>query len=256
MSVGKQIFKEFWLPFLGAVAWTLINYFTSKEREMSWTTIVNISVPSFFFISWLTGQYFRVKKQTDVTNSLTKIEDRVDGVLNDIVKQSNDMKLIVDAQLFQTFDICLDSVREVKEEIADKNRLFKKGQEIDLEVFSLYRENPFYQSRRFLSRLISYAKYTLKHKRESELEDRYTRTIQQVEELAGQITTLINKLSHEKIDWRTPKTDSLLREIAVLTQQLKDDVLPYSRHNTQPYKGVDIRKVLDTQINTLKKFSQ
>jgi hypothetical protein len=256
MNIIKQILKEFWLPFLGAVIWTAINYYNSKNHEMSWTTVVNISVPSFFFVSWLTGQYFRVKKQTDVTNSLSTIENRINGILTDITKQSTDMRLIVDTQLFQTFDLCLDSVREVKEELADRNRLLKKEIEIDLKSFSLYRENPFYQSRRFLSRLISYAKYTLNHKREEELEDRYTRTIQQGEELAGAITTLVNKLNHEKLEWRTPKTDHLLREIAILVQHLKDDILPHSKHDTQPYKTVDVRKILDVQINTLKKNSE
>lgn len=256
MGILKQLIREFWIPLLGAIIWTIVNYFNSSNDNKNLTDLVNIAMPSFFFASWMTGQYFRVKKQNHVATTLTKIEDRVGSVLEDISQQSADMKLITDTQLYQTFDLCLDYVREVKEEMSDRNRLFKKEKNIDIEKFEFYHENPFYQSKRFLNRLIKYAAYTLNLNREEELEDRYTRTAYHCEELTGTITTLIGKMNHEKLDWKTPKSQSLLNEISILIQQLKKDIIPHSRYNNETYKGNNLNSVLDTHISNLNKFSK
>lgn len=41
----------------------------------------NIFVPSFFLLSWATGQFFRVKKQTHIDANLKGIEGRLEGLV-------------------------------------------------------------------------------------------------------------------------------------------------------------------------------
>ena len=254
MKIIKQLFKEFWLPLLIAILWTVWNYIISSSEKRTFTDVVNIAMPTFFFVSWLTGQYFRVSKQEHVSSTLLKIEIRVKNVLDDISKQASDMKLITDTQVFQTFDLCLDSLREVKEELLDKNRLLKKNGKIDIVLFELYRENPFYQSKRFLNRLINYALYTTKLNQRIELEDRYTRTAYHVEELAGVVTSFIRKMDQEKMNWKTPKSLSLIEDICNLVIRFKNDILPHSSYTSQPYKGNDLGKVLNTHISNLQQL--
>lgn len=233
-----------------------MNFLNSEKSDLNWTEIVSIFAPAFFFLSWMTGQFFRVKKQTGVSTSLTNIETRIEGLLTDITEQSTKMKLITDTQVFQTFDLCIDAVREVKEELNDRNRLFKKEKKIELNQFELYRDNPFYQSKRFLNRLVNYAAYTLKLGKEEELKERYTRTAYHCEELAGAVTNLIAKMNHEKLKWRTPKTDSLLKDMSNLIKQLKEEVVPSSKYKNEPYKGIELNTILDTHIENLNKFSE
>ena len=203
MKIFLQIIKEFWIPLAGSIIWTAINYYNSENEVKSLTELIAIFAPAFFFLSWMTGQFFRVKKQTGLSASLSNIETRFENLLDDITEQSTKMKLITDTQVFQTFDLCLDAVREVKEELSDRNRLFKKEKTIDLNQFELYRDNPFYQSKRFLNRLVNYASYTLKLNQQEELKERYTRTSYHCEELAGTITNLVAKMNHEGLKWKT-----------------------------------------------------
>ena len=86
---------------------------------------------------------------------------------------------------------------------------------------------------------------------QGELKERYTRTCYHGEELAGTITNLIAKMNHEGLEWRTPKTDSLLKEISNLIKQLKEDIVPYSKYKNETYKGVDLNTILDTHIQDL-----
>jgi hypothetical protein len=249
MKIIKQILKEFWIPLLGSIIWTVINYYNSEKPVKDWTELVSIFAPAFFFLSWMTGHFFRVKKQTGVSENLKNI-------LVDITEQSAKMKLITDTQVFQTFDKCLDSVREVKEELSDRNRLFKKEKTIELTQFELYKDNPFYQSKRLLNRLINYASYTIKLNQHEELKERYTRTSYHCEELAGVITNLIAKMNHERLKWQTPKTESLLKEISSLIKQLQLEIVPYSKYKDEHYKGINLNTILETHIEALNKNSE
>lgn len=95
MSVFKQLFKEFWIPSTVAIIWSLVNYSTAKDQDWSFIKIVNIAAPTFFFASWLTAQYFRVRKQEHVSTTLNTIEGRVDSVLGRIEKQADEIEYLV-----------------------------------------------------------------------------------------------------------------------------------------------------------------
>jgi hypothetical protein len=87
-----QILKEFWAPFLLSIAWVLYNiYGNGASKEWSIQKVVNVFGPTFFLLSWLTGQFFRVKKQTRVEDSFGTMEARFKDLLNELEIKTNQM---------------------------------------------------------------------------------------------------------------------------------------------------------------------
>ncbi len=74
MKVIRQLLKEFFLPLLIAGGWTLYSLRTIDATIVSAVTVFG---PAFFLISWLVGQFFRVKKQVGVEKSLGDVETRL-----------------------------------------------------------------------------------------------------------------------------------------------------------------------------------
>lgn len=88
MEIVKRIFKEFWLPTIFALAWTIYSY--PELAKWSLLTLGKFSA-AFFFTSWLLSQYFRIKKQTQTEKSLGTIEGRLENLLNDIEISTNEL---------------------------------------------------------------------------------------------------------------------------------------------------------------------
>ena len=80
MKILLQLLKEFWLPLIVGIAWTLYN--VSDKPPESWTIkeLINIFGPTFFFASWLVAQYYRVRKQQRVESGLTDIRSDIHGL--------------------------------------------------------------------------------------------------------------------------------------------------------------------------------
>jgi len=94
MKTLKQIVKEFWLPFLLSVLWVFYNIFGDKIENVHGDkvkNIVNIFGPTFFLLSWLTGQFFRIKKQTKVEDNFLTVESRLQELLSEIERQTTKM---------------------------------------------------------------------------------------------------------------------------------------------------------------------
>ncbi|HAV37001.1 MAG TPA: hypothetical protein DCX52_11720 [Massilia sp.] len=85
MKVVQQLAKEFFGPFFGALAWAAFNH--QGDIKQSFTLFGG----TFFFISWLTGQFFRVKKQTATEGSLHAIRNDVQGLLNELKAKTEDL---------------------------------------------------------------------------------------------------------------------------------------------------------------------
>jgi len=75
----SQLVKEFWLPFIAASGWTISAVY---KQEITVQTVIANFGPSFFLASWMTGQFFRVRKQAGVESSLSLLEGRLSGVLD------------------------------------------------------------------------------------------------------------------------------------------------------------------------------
>jgi hypothetical protein len=85
MKVFLQLLREFWLPLLLGIAWTVFNF---VDRPITlWTVreILNVFGPTFFFISWLVAQWYRVKKQQRVEHGLTEIQKDVRAIYSPLL---------------------------------------------------------------------------------------------------------------------------------------------------------------------------
>lgn len=83
MAIFKQIAKEFTVPLIFSILWVLYNIYGSDVTKV-WSTqsVVNVFGPTFFLLSWLTSQFFRVKKQAKVENSFSIMEGRFEELLD------------------------------------------------------------------------------------------------------------------------------------------------------------------------------
>jgi hypothetical protein len=92
MKIIRQLLKEFWLPLFLAISWVIYNIY-GNESSTTWNVknIINIFGPTFFLLSWLTGQFFRVKKQTKVEDSFGTMETRFNELLNEFKLKTDDM---------------------------------------------------------------------------------------------------------------------------------------------------------------------
>lgn len=81
MKIFKQLLKEFWLPFCAAAAWTAFSVWSD-----SFSLVKTISTfgPSFFLVSWVVGQFFRVRKQVGVESSLVNVEARLEKLASSL----------------------------------------------------------------------------------------------------------------------------------------------------------------------------
>jgi hypothetical protein len=92
MKIFKQILREFWLPLTLSIAWVLFNiYGQTNSSEWNIQRIVNVFGATFFLLSWMTGQFFRVKKQTKVEDSFGSIENRFEQLLDKIESRTEEM---------------------------------------------------------------------------------------------------------------------------------------------------------------------
>lgn len=256
MNVLKQLIKEFSLPLLVCICWAAINYSTSKGDDWSFTKIINIAAPTFFFVSWMTAQYFRVRKQEHVSSSLVSIESRVGNVLGKIEAQANELKYLSEVSFYKTFDECLYRLREAKEELADVSRPLKSSNDFDVVVFSLHKGNPFYRIRRELDMTMGYANYVLKLEMHDEIGERFTRLAYHIEELSGHIGVFIGRLNHNNIDWKTKRSCDLINEISNKVESFNENLLKHSRYFSEGYKGEQkLESILYAHIEKLRKFS-
>jgi len=80
MRVVFQLLREFWLPLLLGVAWTAFNIVDNPRSHWSVREFFNIFGPTFFFMSWLVAQWYRVRKQQRVEEGLTEIQAGVQAL--------------------------------------------------------------------------------------------------------------------------------------------------------------------------------
>ena len=255
MVIFKQLLKEFWFPASVAVTWSFINYYSSSNEEWGITKIVNIAAPTFFFTSWLTAQYFRVRKQEHVSSSLLSIDDRVENVLGRMEDQANEIQYLLETSFYQTFDECLYRLRESKEELADLSRAVKSSDKIDANIFSLKKGNPFYNVKRELDKTIGYANHVLHIQKHESLDDRFTRLSYHIEEVGGQISSFIGRLNHQGVAWGTKRTYALVLEITDQIEYFNNELLQYSKYSTEIYKGGrSLNKVLSDHVTRIRKL--
>jgi len=88
-SIALRLLKEFWLPTCIAISWTIYNLWT-QISALDVKSTVNIFGPTFFLVSWATGQFFRVKKQAGIEKNLSTIESRAIAITDRLEQQAKD----------------------------------------------------------------------------------------------------------------------------------------------------------------------
>ena len=83
-----QLVREFWIPFLAASGWTIYSVWGQDVTVKS--VLANFG-PSFFLASWMTGQFFRVRKQAGVETSLGKVESRLNHLIDELEAKTQHM---------------------------------------------------------------------------------------------------------------------------------------------------------------------
>ncbi len=77
VKVIKQIFKEFWLPFILALCW---SFYSIGETFSLARFIANFGT-AFFLISLACGQFFRIQKQNKVEDNFVDIRKNMEDFL-------------------------------------------------------------------------------------------------------------------------------------------------------------------------------
>ncbi len=80
MRALSQLFREFWLPLLLGIAWTAYNFVDRPFTQWTVREFINVFGPTFFFISWLVAQWYRVRKQQRVEDGLSEIQRDVRAI--------------------------------------------------------------------------------------------------------------------------------------------------------------------------------
>jgi len=77
MKTFEQILREFWLPFLIALAWTA---FRADFSRFHVAEAIPTFAASFFLASWASGQFVRVRKQQRIETSFADVISRIESV--------------------------------------------------------------------------------------------------------------------------------------------------------------------------------
>lgn len=91
MFVFKQLLREFAVPFLTAVAWTIYNLYEVPKETWSISSTINIFGPTFFFVSWLAAQWFRVRKQQKIDAGLLDIDQSIKHSVVQLEQRTTDL---------------------------------------------------------------------------------------------------------------------------------------------------------------------
>lgn len=88
MTTLKQLLREFWLPLLVAVGWTS---YAVWGNPLSLKTVITTFGPAFFLASWMTGQFFRVRKQESVQTGFSSLESRLESLVGQLETQAREI---------------------------------------------------------------------------------------------------------------------------------------------------------------------
>jgi hypothetical protein len=80
MKALRQLLREFWLPLLLGAAWTAFNVVDKPGGRWQIRSVLNVFGPTFFFMSWLVAQWYRVRKQQRIEDELGELHAGVRAI--------------------------------------------------------------------------------------------------------------------------------------------------------------------------------
>ncbi len=168
MPVIKQLLKEFWLPVLVAIAWTIYNVNSAPKVQTTLKDAINIFGPTFFFASWLIAQWYRVKKQQKVEQGLVGIESKIQKNLDDLDKKTQDLVSYITGGASACYlvmsQISTDRIGSlVLVHVGDHPLYEINARIVDLEIFDQTKDNMTPESLRASETVISFGNLTVGH---------------------------------------------------------------------------------------------
>jgi hypothetical protein len=89
--VLKRAFLEYWTVLLICLIWTWYQVENDVSEESLISTGIKAFSTSFFFLAWLSGQFFRIKKQQFVEDQFSSITKNLSGLLVKMEEQTKDL---------------------------------------------------------------------------------------------------------------------------------------------------------------------
>lgn len=109
LKIFLQLVREFFVPLAGAFIWVSVNYDGDLMKS------VTLFGGTFFFLSWLTSQFFRVKKQNATEASLLSIRTDIKELLVDLEKRTDSLiGHVTGGPSFCRFEFFFDAIGESK----------------------------------------------------------------------------------------------------------------------------------------------
>ncbi len=87
-KTALQLIKEFSIPLVVSIVWTA---YVLWGKEVTVQSIGANFGGAFFFVSWMTGQFFRVRKQAGVESSLSAVEERIHGITDRLERSTKEL---------------------------------------------------------------------------------------------------------------------------------------------------------------------
>ena len=86
-----QLIQEFILPLVCALAWAAYDWYVLPLDKRALPHAVTTFGAAFFFVSWMSGQIFRVRKQQKVEDKLHGIENNIRGLISELKEVETDV---------------------------------------------------------------------------------------------------------------------------------------------------------------------
>lgn len=90
MKIDKKVLLRqleiSWIPFLLAIAYASIAYFSADVTKRSIMTAVNYFSATFFFLMWIVGQYLRTSKELNDTSNYSSLQTGISDLQRAISK--------------------------------------------------------------------------------------------------------------------------------------------------------------------------
>lgn len=90
-KILTQLFREFWIPIALTILWTAYGLYSRPLAEWFTVTTINTAIVTFFSLSFFSAQWNRVKKQVEVKQGLSGIEEKVQGMLDNLDMKTADL---------------------------------------------------------------------------------------------------------------------------------------------------------------------
>ena len=86
-----QLLREFWIQTFLSLIWAIYKLQFIQQGDNKLSLFISNFMASLFLLSWLFGQFIRVKKQQKIEEEFENVRNTLQGLLTKIEKQTKDL---------------------------------------------------------------------------------------------------------------------------------------------------------------------